>query len=320
MHRILLWTSFYGLWFGSLNNSRTGEAMTTRCEHLCVVTNDRSLLKYSDAVVFHVVNIDTNDLPQMRYPFQKWVFWSMEPPPYSAFSDFNNTMIIFNWTMTYRFDSDLPLQYGWLEKNKHAAPKKDHSPLWKSKSLMAVWMVSHCGTHGGRDAYVEELKKYLKVDVYGHCGDHNCSKGRGPSCYSDFERKYFFTLAFENSICRDYVTEKFFTALRYDMVPVVFGGANYSQFAPRGSYIDALSFKSPKRLAEHLIRVAENFSAYASYFDWKPRYKVKEISWLSEEFCTLCSKLHGKDFRERTTHGNLLAWWHQESRCRSWKM
>ncbi|CAN7947647.1 unnamed protein product [Ixodes hexagonus] len=320
IHRILLWTSFYGDWFGSLNNSRTGETMTTSCDPSCIITNDVSLLESSDAVVFHVRNLDMADLPQERYPSQKWVFWSMEPPPYSLFPGFNNTMNIFNWTMTYRLDSDLPVQYGRLEKNDEAAPEKDHRALWKSKSVMAVWMVSHCSTSGRREEYVKELKKYLNVDVYGYCGDHQCSKSRESSCYLEFERKYFFMLAFENSICRDYVTEKFFIVLRYDIVPVVFGGANYSRIAPPGSYIDALSFKSPKHLAEHLVQVAKNFSAYESYFDWKLRYKVKELSWLSEEFCTLCSKLHGKDFRERTTYDDLLAWWGQESRCRSWSV
>ncbi|CAN8024328.1 unnamed protein product [Ixodes persulcatus] len=315
--RILLWTSFYGTWIGSLNNSRTGEMLTTKCSRSCILTNDRSRLESSDAVVFHIRDIDMANLPQRRSPFQKWVFWSMEPPPYSVFAGFKYMMNMFNWTMTYRFDSDIPVQYGQLERKEDVAPRKNHSALWKSKSVMAVWMVSHCGTDGRREAYVKELKKYLKVDVYGLCGDHKCSRSRGTSCYSDFERKYFFMLAFENSICRDYITEKFFTALRYDMVPVVFGGANYTRVAPPRSFIDALSFKSPKHLAEHLTRVAKNVSAYKSYFDWKSHYKI--LSW-SEEFCTLCSKLHGKDFREQTTYSDMRVWWEQEGRCRSWNL
>lgn len=315
--RILLWTSFYGTWIGSLNNSRTGEMLTARCSRSCILTNDRSRLESSDAVVFHIRDIDMTSLPQRRSPFQKWVFWSMEPPPYSVFAGFKYMMNMFNWTMTYRFDSDIPVQYGKLERKEDVAPKKNHSALWKSKSVMAVWMVSHCDTDGRREAYVKELKKYLKVDVYGLCGDHKCSRSRGASCYSDFERKYFFMLAFENSICRDYITEKFFTALRYDMVPVVFGGANYTRVAPPRSFIDALSFKSPKHLAEHLTSVAKNVSAYKSYFDWKSRYKI--LSW-SEEFCTLCSKLHGKDFREQTTYDDMRVWWEQEGRCRSWNL
>ena len=37
-----------------------------------------------------------------------------------------------------------------------------------------------------------------------------------------------FYLAFENSKCDDYVTEKFFATSKMDIVPIVMGGSNYS--------------------------------------------------------------------------------------------
>ena len=45
-------------------------------------------------------------------------------------------------------------------------------------------------------------------------------------------------------MCRDYVTEKFYNALMYNAVPVVYGGADYAQLAPKNSYIDVRDFKS----------------------------------------------------------------------------
>ena len=38
---------------------------------------------------------------------------------------------------------------------------------------------------------------------------------------------HMFYMAFENSICDDYATEKFYRSLLYPIVPVVMGGANY---------------------------------------------------------------------------------------------
>ena len=38
---------------------------------------------------------------------------------------------------------------------------------------------------------------------------------------------HMFYMAFENSICDDYATEKFHRSLLYPVVPVVMGGANY---------------------------------------------------------------------------------------------
>jgi len=50
--------------------------------------------------------------------------------------------------------------------------------------------------------------------------------------------------SFENSLCKDYVTEKFFKVFEHDMVPIVFGHADYSKIAPPKSYIKVEDFKS----------------------------------------------------------------------------
>ena len=60
----------------------------------------------------------------------------------------------------------------------------------------------------------------------------------------------------------DYVTEKFFMALQRNVVPVVFGGADYASLAPPHSYINALDFDSPEKLAEALILVASDRKLY----------------------------------------------------------
>lgn len=59
------------------------------------------------------------------------------------------------------------------------------------------------------------------------------------------ERDYKFYLAFENSICPDYVTEKLFNTLLFTTVPIVYGGADYEAIgAPLNSYIDVRNFTS----------------------------------------------------------------------------
>ncbi|KAL1420688.1 hypothetical protein MTO96_004432 [Rhipicephalus appendiculatus] len=319
MPRILLWTSYFRSWYEELNDTRIGDVPVANCTSKCTVTNDPCLAEDSDAVVFHVYDMEIDNLPPKRLDWQKWVFYLMEAPPHTNFMDFKYTYYMFNWTMTYRRDSDIHIPYGRVapRDTNFTHSKRDLQALWKSKNKTAVWMVSNCFTDGGREDFVAELRKYVDVDVYGECGDYECPKSRGDACYVDFESTYFYALAFENSICVDYVTEKLFNALRHYIVPVVFGGANYSDIAPPHSYIDALSFESPKRLAEYLKNLSHNYTEYAAYFNWKDSQRV--VMW-DEGLCELCTKLHNRaEFQRTSTYDDIGSWWFGSGgQCRSW--
>ena len=76
---------------------------------------------------------------------------------------------------------------------------------------------------------------------------------------------------------KDYVTEKFFKILPYNVIPVVFNGANMSAIAPPHSYINAEDFSSVEQLAEYLQLVASNDSLFASYFWWRDYYKALTV-------------------------------------------
>jgi alpha-1,3-fucosyltransferase len=127
-------------------------------------------------------------------------------------------------------------------------------------------MVSHCSTISKRENYVAELQKYIQVDIYGECGKLDCPKS---DCRKMLARDYKFYLAFENSKCSEYATEKLFACLHTDIVPVVMGGSNYSTIAPPGSLIDTRDFASPQALAEQLLRLANNTEDYMQHFWWK---------------------------------------------------
>jgi len=45
-----------------------------------------------------------------------------------------------------------------------------------AKRRLVAWFVSHCETSSRREKYVEELRKYVDVDIYGKCGSLNCSR------------------------------------------------------------------------------------------------------------------------------------------------
>ena len=76
----------------------------------------------------------------------------------------------------------------------------------EGRTKMAAIVVSNCQTSNNRMNYVRELQKYIKVDVYGNCGTLSCPF----DCFDKLKAEYKFYLAFENSNCRDYITEKFY--------------------------------------------------------------------------------------------------------------
>src|SRR5262245_8090347 len=83
---------------------------------------------------------------------------------------------------------------------------------------------------------------------------------------------YKFTLAFENAIGQDYVTEKFFDPLIAGSVPVYLGAPNVEDFAPGDNcFINASDWRSPEALARYLIEVASDEHRYQSFFEWKAR-------------------------------------------------
>jgi len=101
-------------------------------------------------------------------------------------------------------------------------------------------------------SYVFELRRFIDVDIYGGCGRLKCPLSADELCLDMLERRYFFYLSFENSLCVDYVTEKFWRTVRRDVVGVVLGASNYSQLVPTGVHIDIRDFRSPRHLAERL--------------------------------------------------------------------
>jgi hypothetical protein len=149
------------------------------------------------------------------------------------------------------------------------------------KTKLAFWVVSHCKTSNGREDYVQAIQKYIQVDVFGKCSSTNktfCESSRddfnsaqSQNCFEKYSQEYFFYLAFENSNCKGYSTEKFETTTKYPIVPIVMRGEMYS-IHPPGSSINVRDFTTVKELADYLTMLSQNESAYMEYFNWKQDY------------------------------------------------
>ena len=160
----------------------------------------------------------------------------------------------------------------------------------------------------------------MDVDIYGECGDFQCSRHNETACYLSMEKNYKFYLSFENSICDDYVTEKYFNILKYDVIPVVYGGADYEAVGPPGAAINALKFESPAHLAKHLKRIDEDDSMFAGHFWWRDFYEVRTgREHRAQPYCDLCRRLNDPDEPPKVVE-DMFKWWVSESHCKRLKL
>ena len=171
------------------------------------------------------------------------------------------------------------------------------------------------------------------MDVYGTdwCSDPGlkCDRSHDKTCLEMLDTSYKVTvclfvfsqfsllqfyLALENSLCTDYITEKFWKVLDYNVIPVVLNGANMSNIAPKHSYIDFKDFNdSIEETAEYMKRVSADDELFASYFWWRDYYSSTQ-STEDHAWCSLCSALHNSS-QESSVISDFNSWWQVGGQC-----
>ncbi|XP_059174010.1 alpha-(1,3)-fucosyltransferase C-like [Physella acuta] len=296
-----------------------GTAFFSSCAKKCYITTNSSRLDDADAVLFysHHQQQHTPLDPAKKNPNQKWIFFASESPANSHPLNISTPAwrCKFDWTMTYRYDSDFFHGYGRLSRRyvpasfeQKTADVKKWKENFRTKTRLVAWFVSNCKTESFREKYVEQLSRYIPVDVYGNCGSLKCEDRR--RCLEMLTHRYKFYLAFENSLCTDYVTEKLFNVFKLNsVVPVVRGGADYRKHFPPGSVIDTNDFPSPERLASFLKHLAQNESAYVEKLQWSWDYQVLGPSM---PLCQICQLLHSPHTAP-CVYQDVAHWWAKDT-------
>ncbi|CAG8455688.1 50_t:CDS:1, partial [Scutellospora calospora] len=189
-----------------------------------------------------------------------------------------------------------------LSKDKISEFYKIRIPFDRKKSdVLVAWMAGNCDPKNNRNDYVQELMKYMAVDSFGICL-HNkelpddirekYNMKTGETAYYkehmyevkvDVFTRYKFVLAFENSNCDSYVTEKVYDPLKSHTIPIYMGASDIDDFVPPNSIIKVTDFKNVKDLANYINVVANNQTLYESYFEWKNDNTYKN-------FCKACQQ------------------------------
>uniref|UniRef100_A0A914VZ55 Fucosyltransferase n=1 Tax=Plectus sambesii TaxID=2011161 RepID=A0A914VZ55_9BILA len=218
--------------------------------------------------------------------------------------------------MTYRTDSDIVAPYDRLVSRAEQVNGflyEEHG--WDDvvaavgrKTKLGLQFVGNCYSESGRESIVRALQRYINIEQSGYCAGRQCDY----SCEQRILPDYRFFIAFENNICRDYVTEKFWRLKRL-IVSIVLRASILDGIAPDDSFIAVDQFQSVAALAAHLEMLSRNETEYLRYFEWTIHYQKIEAP-RSEAFCRLCNWLHGPTI-EHKSYADLVGWYYPTEVC-----
>ncbi|CAF2880393.1 unnamed protein product [Rotaria sp. Silwood2] len=324
---ILYYTKFFGssYWYNSNENDvYSNDFSLNNCPisvNACYVTIDHQFFSQSDASLIHLrESINYKKLNNItRQSNQRFIFFLKESPMHSPILSPKQHGRLFNFTQTYRPDSDITAttlrNFFWLFNHK-IYPNYDFKSIleMKKSGKILVAIVSNCGGSSSRLDYIKELKKYISVDIYGKCGQRcpdvsNCRQ----FAYSSYK----FYLSFENSLCDEYVTEKFFFAIdSAQIIPIVLGWARYDHYIPSTGYIDVRNFTTSRELATYIDYLDRNTTAYLEYFQWRQyALHIKAPKYM----CELCLKLFldDKDHKQQSLE-YIDQYWNRKTQCHTY--
>ncbi|XP_050404826.1 glycoprotein 3-alpha-L-fucosyltransferase A [Patella vulgata] len=289
------------------------ERVFLNCEiETCRLRKGWKYFNTSDAVVFYGVYSSLRTPPKRTKHDQIWVVSGWESPYHSGSKVWSNQgwKDQINWTMTYRLDSDIPVPYGFVKKLENKS-NKDYGKIMTNKKKMVAWVVSNCHTPGQRMKYVKQLKEIVPVDVFGRCGSPIPK-----DLFGMINQTYKFYLSFENSLCKDYITEKFFMRQNLDVVLITRGGGDYTKFYPQESFINSNKFKNAHELGKFLLKLDKDNNTYLNYLKSKESYRSYNFGvTIKKGLCDMCKMLHDKKIH-RNVYKDYNEWW-WKSDCNS---
>ncbi|VDM37327.1 unnamed protein product [Toxocara canis] len=269
----------------------------------CFLTTLERHKKNAQVVFFSPTSLVS--LEYRRPRGQLWIMRLLESPENTDSLKAYNGKI--NYTASYRWDSDIVTPYLRWNASSKDVQNSSFAHLDYAKGNVQIRTFFFSFRILRRNFSGLEL---IIVDIYGDCGDRRIGKREGARM---LKSDYKFYLSFENSNCRDYVTEKFFeNALSNDVIPIVMGPSRqfYERIAPPHSFIHVDDFDGPKNLANYLYEIDRNDALFNSYFKWKGMGTLMDSNF----WCRLCAIVQHPPPK---IYQDIDSWWHKKDDCTS---
>ncbi len=262
-----------------LYNNRFSEY--PKCKYPLI--DDKTQIMKAGCVVIDIPGLtrwDFRILPVLRMlkpRSQVWTAFSLESVENYPCLDDVSFMKLFDYEMSYRKKADI-----WTPYLRHQLPLWQKTAIQPKTKFCAAFLSSPYN-QSKRVQILSELMRYIRVDSYGKIFQtHRLTEDKGYKTKLDIIAHYKFTIAFENSIGVDYVTEKLYQPLIAGSIPVYLGAPNVNGFSPGdNAYLNVSDFKSVRELAEYMKSTDD--SAFHEWRNRPIRETFKRYSQLTEE-------------------------------------
>ncbi|KOX77553.1 Alpha-(1,3)-fucosyltransferase [Melipona quadrifasciata] len=269
------------------------------CTVKCILSYESGDLNIADAVVFHLhLTRNVLELPTRTRWNQRWIFLTDESPIHTFLYGTQELSIyngLFNWSMTYRMNSDVPVPYGRTISTLFInSPNINFSSdlIKKSKTKLVTVMGSNCGGINGRWKYIRQLKLIFgnDLDIYGKC-------------------------------LNEYLTEKVFWHGYHKLaIPVIMGAPkkDCEKLLPPHSFLHVSDFADPVALANYIHYLNKHNEKYFEYHEWRKYFKVINehgyFGSISRHYCRVCEALHYNSPTIKV-YDNIELFWNKKRDC-----
>lgn len=243
------------------------------------ITNDPDVIIFSvfGKGLYKTIEESSGKLPE-KYKNCRKVFFNGESKKkvgkyISEHSDLNLTFDENENDKNIRF----PL---WLIYNY----KIDRQLIPEKKDKFCVFIYSN--NVGFRNSFCQKLSKYKMVDCGGSCLNNI---GYKVNDKIEFQKKYKFSIAFENYCDKGYTTEKILEAYNSNCIPIYYGNPNVTMDFNPETFINRSDFSTDEELIEYIKKVDNDDELYNSYLNkpiysehWLKRFNDPEQSYFKD--------------------------------------